>query len=200
VAEDWQAVGFDPWSAGKRPLNTQHISNLSSKASEFFQDEKDSKAVMDIMRKEVMRDEYIEIEDTAGLNAAAAEVNTYALLADDFSKIASLVRHGKFEDVLYLIDQPDWSLPIDYQNETGNTLLHISCQNGSKRLIKLCIQRGADLNLANLNGQTALHFCFGYGYAEVGNYLVSKGADDSILNKDNLTCYEGLGAHELEML
>jgi hypothetical protein len=45
-----------------------------------------------------------------------------------------------------------------------------------------------------------LHFAFGYGYTEAGEYLVKKGADDSIRNKDGLTCYEGLGGHELNLL
>ncbi len=99
-----------------------------------------------------------------------------------------------------MVNQPDWNVPVDYQNEMGNTLLHIVCQNGNKRLAKLCLRRGCDINMQNLTGQTALHFCFGYGYDELGEYLVKKGCDDSIRNADGLTCYEGLGGHELNLL
>ena len=119
---------------------------------------------------------------------------------DDFKKLCSLCRHSKFTDAEELVNQPDWTVPIDYQDEQGNTLLHIVAQNGNRRLVKLCIRRGANLNLQNLTGQTALHFAYGYGYAEVGDYLLSKGADDSIRNKDNLTCYEGLSARDLDYL
>jgi hypothetical protein len=44
----------------------------------------------------------------------------------------------------------------------------------------------------NLNGETVLHFAYAYGFDELGDYLKTKGADDSILNIDGLTCYEGL--------
>lgn len=103
-------------------------------------------------------------------------------------------------EVEQLVNQPDWNVPVDYQNDMGNTLLHVVAQNGNKRLVKLCLRRGMDLNVQNLTGQTALHFAFGYGYDEVGDYIVKKGADDSIKNKDGLTCYEGLGAAELNLL
>jgi hypothetical protein len=69
-------------------------------------------------------------------------------------------------------------VPIDFQDDQGNTLLHVVSQNGSRRMVKLCLRRGAALDLQNLTGQTALHFAYGYGYAEVGDYLVQKGADD----------------------
>jgi ankyrin repeat protein len=99
-----------------------------------------------------------------------------------------------------MVNQPDWNVPVDYQDDMGNSLLHIVCQNGNRRLVKLCMRRGADLNIRNLNGQTPLHFAFGYGYTELGEYLVQKGADDSICNKDGLTPYEGLGERELSLL
>lgn len=44
-------------------------------------------------------------------------------------------------------------MPIDYQNELGVTVLHIAAQNGNKRIAKLCLRRGADVNKQNNNGQ-----------------------------------------------
>lgn len=35
---------------------------------------------------------------------------------------------------------------------------------------------------------------------DLGDYLKSKGADDSLLNGEGLTCYEGLLAQELEAM
>jgi hypothetical protein len=118
----------------------------------------------------------------------------------DFEKLCSLCRHSKYSETEQLVSQPEWNLPMDYQDGQGNSLLHIAAQNGNKRFVKLCLRRGASMNLQNFFGQTALHFAFGYGYTEVGDYLVSKGADDSILNKDGLTCYEGLGKRSIEVL
>jgi ankyrin repeat protein len=80
------------------------------------------------------------------------------------------------------------------------TLLHVAAQNGNRRIAKLCLRRGAAVNTQTFNGQTALHYAFGYGFEALGEYLISKGADDSITNKQGLTCYEGLSADELSKM
>lgn len=48
--------------------------------------------------------------------------------------------------------------------------------------------------------QTPLHYAYGYGFESFGEYLISKGADDSITNADGLTCYEGLNEANLGQL
>jgi ankyrin repeat protein len=80
------------------------------------------------------------------------------------------------------------------------TLLHVAAQNGNRRIAKLCLRRGAAVNTQTFNGQTALHYAFGYGFEALGEYLISKGADDSITNAQGLTCYEGLSADELSKM
>ena len=46
--------------------------------------------------------------------------------------------------------------------------------------------------MIQLEGQTPLHFLFNYHYTDLGSYLISKGADDSICNHFGYSCYEGL--------
>eukprot|EP00606_Chrysophyceae_sp_TOSAG23-5_P000215 GSChrysophyteH2.ASY1.ANO1.1443.1 assembled CDS len=188
-AIDWLAISFDPWSAGKPPLSFEFIASLAAKAENLFG--KDSAGA---------HDELDKLRDTTSQAEQRALITKDQLLAADFERVCSLCRHAKFSEVETMVNQPDWNVPVDYQNDMGNTLLHVVAQNGNKRLVKLCMRRGADLNGQNLTGQTALHFAFGYGYTEVGDYLVKKGADDSIRNKDGLTCYEGLGGAELNLL
>jgi len=201
TAVDWIAIGFDPWSAGRNPLNSEFIPSLATKASKLF---KGGAAMaeeqVEEMRKKTLKDAFITVEDSEGLVKERVEVSKNQIMTEDFRKLCSLVRHAKFTDAEAMLNQADWNVPIDYQSDTGNTILHIAAQNGSKRLVKLCLRRGAFLDIQNLNGQTALHFAFGYGYNDLGEYLVSKGASDDIVNKDGLTCYEGLGSRELELL
>lgn len=202
AAADWLAVSFDPWSAGKNPLNTEFVPSLSSKADKLFAGKNaiESLEAINQMREVSLKDAYVTVVDETGLAAAKQETTKSQIIARDFAKICSLCRHGKYQEAEQFLNQPECTVPIDYQNEQGNTLLHIVCQNGNKQLVKLCLRRGANLNIQNLTGQTPLHFTYGYGYAEVGDYLISKGADDTIKNQDGLTCYEGLGGRELSLL
>jgi hypothetical protein len=201
AAADWMMINFDPWSAGKTPLSTEFIPSLMEKAEKFV-DGGPAKAqeAFEQLRQSTLAGAFVTVEDETGLAQQRADISKAEHLADDFKKICSLCRHSKFADAEQLINQPDWSVPIDYQDDQGNTLLHIVAQNGNKRMVKLCMRRGASLDIQNLTGQTALHFAYGYGYADVGDYIRDKGANDSIRNKDGLTCYEGLGAKELEYL
>lgn len=194
AAVDWLAIGFDPWSAGRSPLSVEFIATLSTKAEQLF----DEKKLLEV--KKAKEDGVISVKDTEGLTAQSLEVSKQQKLAEDFKKICSLCRHSKFSEVEDMMNHPDWNLSMQYQDDTGNTLLHIASQNGNKRMIKLCLRRGAEINAQNLNGQTPIHFAYSYGYSAVGEYLVSKGADDTILNKDGLTCYEGLSEDTIQRL
>lgn len=201
AAADWLMISFDPWSAGKNPLGTEFVPSLMAKADRLLGNVGGrSGEAIEALRQATVAGAFVHVQDEAGLAEQRAEITKAQVLAQDFKKLCSLCRHSKFSEAEQLINQPDWSVPIDYQDDQGNALVHVAAQNGSKRLVKLCLRRGASLNLQNLNGQTALHFAYGYGYSDVGDYLVSKGADDSIRNKDGLTCYEGLGARELALL
>jgi len=73
------------------------------------------------------------------------------------------------------------------RDEQGNTLLHVACQNNSKRATK-CILRadGGLLDACNAKGQTALHYCYGYKHTGLASYLESKGAATTIRNHAGL--------------
>ena len=66
----------------------------------------------------------------------------------------------------------------------------IACQNGHKKLVKMCLRSGANIDAVNRKGNTGLHYCFMYGMYSLGEYLLSKGANDTLCNDDGATCYE----------
>jgi hypothetical protein len=184
AAEDWLAIGFDPWSAGKEPLSTEFITSLTTAAATVKDDS--------IFENKEADGAFINLMDKKGLEAQAEIAAQENKMAQDFADLCSFVRHGKYREVEEKMNEPDWTLPIDYPDAVGNTLLMVACQNGNKRIAKLCLRRGAELNKQNINGQSCLHYAFGYGFESLGEYLVDKGADDSLKNADALTCYEGL--------
>jgi len=98
----------------------------------------------------------------------------------------SFARHGRIDELESLLKR---GLPVDIRDESGNTILAIACQNGNKRVVKLALRYGADINAKNQRGNTPLHFCFKYGFADsLGAYLLSKGADISFRNSDEQLC------------
>lgn len=68
------------------------------------------------------------------------------------------------------------------------------CQNVNLQMSEMLLRRGAKINHRNGGGNTALHYAMAYEpNGLLGEMLISNGADDSIENKDSLSCYDGLG-------
>jgi len=187
AAEDWLVIGFDPWSAGKNPLSTEFIEDLEA---EIKGPDGDDGA----------GGKKPKLADLSGLDEIREVQSQQNKDETDIQKMETWVRHGKYTEIENMLDSPEWTLPIDHKDIHGNTVFSIACQNGNKRLAKLFLRRGADINSTNLAGQTSLHYCFAYGFEDLAEYLIEKGADDSITNADNLTCYEGLSAEAVDTL
>lgn len=79
-----------------------------------------------------------------------------------------------------------------YVDSFGNTLFHVACQNGNKRIAKLAIKYGGNMDAQNGKGNTGLHFLFAYGYPEVAEYFAEKGASEHIVNEAGKTAREGI--------
>ena len=62
----------------------------------------------------------------------------------------------------------------------------------NKKIVKALLRRGANIHVQNQQGNSVLHYCYEYNHVQLAEYLQGKGADDSLLNKNGQTCYEGL--------
>ena len=106
---------------------------------------------------------------------------------EDYEVIFSYARHNRRAELKQLLDEE--GVDPEMRDWAGNTILIIACQNGLKNMLKAILQRGGIMDTANDKGNTGLHFASAYGYAEtLGEYLISKGADDTIRNHKGLTC------------
>lgn len=106
--------------------------------------------------------------------------------------VFSQARNGRVKRVE---DSLNAEFPVDSQDDKGNTLLLLGAQNVNKKLLELCLNRGANINHQNTSGNTALHFAMAYdAEGTLGEFLIQKGADDSIENAEGLTPYDGIGA------
>ncbi|TMW55042.1 hypothetical protein Poli38472_013804 [Pythium oligandrum] len=189
--DEWLSVGYSPWNAGRAVFGRQFISNLMHRP-ELIAQQKAGGAVAGSSAS----------PSTAAVATVEKKENVTQAVkeAQQLDTVFSLCRHGKYDELEKMITSPDWTLSIDAKDVMGNTLLSIACQNNNKRIAKLCLRRAADINTQNLNGQTVLHYCHEYGFHDLMEYLMDKGARDDILNADGLTCYEGLSKEAVDAI
>ncbi|OQS05077.1 hypothetical protein THRCLA_02743, partial [Thraustotheca clavata] len=125
AADEWLVVGYDPWVAGKELFNLEFVKNLKVE---------DEEPPVQLMAGTA----YIDKESHAARQEIVSQAAKEAM---ELEHIMSLARHGKYAEVENLLNQPDWSLPIDAKDSAGNTLLSIACQNNNKRIAKLCLRK-----------------------------------------------------------
>lgn len=136
--------------------------------------------------------------------AIAVTTSTRSDMESLFTNAMLLVRSSPidYEALENLLDTfDDRAFDINHRDKYGNTLLLLACQQGgiSKRISKLLLRRGADINAQNYMGNTALHYLMTYNQSPaLAEYMIQRGADDSLLNYDGLTCYEGLSKEDVD--
>ncbi len=96
---------------------------------------------------------------------------------------------------LYEKSASDEPFHVNKSDEHGNTLLHIAAQNGNLRIAKLLIDKGANPNHQNNQGQTPGHFAVAYQFYEFASWLFDEdggNGNDLITNIWGLGPYDGL--------
>lgn len=93
------------------------------------------------------------------------------------------------EFILYFLDacqKNNIPLPINAQNNDGNTFLHLLTTRNwfDNSLVQKAIDLGADVHISNNEGNTPLHFAVAMGNEEHISMLVQKGASINVQNRD----------------
>ena len=136
-------------------------------------------------RMEVAKKEEVMKEDKAVKRRVEEDV-------PDTMTVFSQVRHGRLKRVEESIRL---GFNINTEEEKGNTILMCAVQNNHRKMLDLILNRGGTINHRNTSGNTALHYALAYDTSgEIAEFLIEKGADDTIENNDGLTCYDGLGS------
>jgi ankyrin repeat protein len=64
----------------------------------------------------------------------------------------------------------------------GESLLHVAAKNGHLSMVKLLLERSANVNIQDESGNTALHYAASAGKKDIVKYLLEQGADASVVN------------------
>ena len=109
-----------------------------------------------------------------------------------------------FEQLLNFIDKSQTELffsqfinlrftDVNYQEKyTGDTLLIRATKTYNIYIITFLLEKGSNINIQNLELNTALHYAFMYNRVDLISLLISNGADENILNKKGYTPWECL--------
>ena len=79
---------------------------------------------------------------------------------------------------------------IDSRDSSNNTLLLIASKTGSLEIVQLLLNKGANPNSINDQGDSALHFALAFGNHEVADKLITYGADQTIKNNMRKTPWD----------
>ena len=114
--------------------------------------------------------------------------------------IFSAIRNGRVSEVQDILVRDIDRFDVETRDSFGNTVLIVAAQNNRKRVTKMCVKAGVQLDARNKQGNTALHYCYGYGYFELGEYLINKGADANATNAAGETAFDGLSPEQKRSL
>jgi len=92
------------------------------------------------------------------------------------TKDIKIIEAVKNNDLEY-IEQNITSTNINTRDQTASTLLIIAAQKGYFDIVQHLVTKGANLDLMNSVGQTALHLAVYFGHEKIAEFLVKSGAD-----------------------
>jgi len=85
-----------------------------------------------------------------------------------------LAREGRAEELAEFVER---GLPVDVQDEEGNSLLMLAAYRGRVGTVRRLIALGADVDLRNARGQSPIAGALFKGEDEVVGLLLNAGAD-----------------------
>ena len=89
---------------------------------------------------------------------------------------------------------------LDWQDNFGETALHLCARWNSPEIARMLIDAGADVNIQRNDGSTALHVCAKENLLEIARMLIDARTDKTIHNNDGELPYELADTQELKEL
>ena len=94
---------------------------------------------------------------------------------------------GKLDDVKKFVEEGADVNYVCEQQCAGWTPVMIAAANNHPEVVRYLISKGADVNIANRMGRTALHYSTNYEFIDIIKMLLEAGANPNATSQDNTT-------------
>jgi ankyrin repeat protein len=102
--------------------------------------------------------------------------------AYSFDQLITAIQKNNIDLIRTLINNDNVNL-----HKNGTTPLHHASSIGNTEVVKLLIEKGADINVKNNFGSTPLHYASNEGNTEVVKLLIDNGADINVKDRADTT-------------
>lgn len=97
----------------------------------------------------------------------------------------AVLEAGRVEHMQWMLDIFGDNLATQDLDGNGTRPVHVAAQKGSKAMLELLSQRGADLSVTDKDGYAPLDYALRCSAEEAVNYLRSKGLNPALINANN---------------
>lgn len=118
---------------------------------------------------------------------STADGATSNVSLDDSSALCKAAEMGQIHIVKELLNQRGIDIDFRDPKRKDRTALHWSCKNGHFEVVKVLIERGASIEVADIKGKTPLFQAASADYLDVVQYLEAKGSDINTITNDGRT-------------
>jgi ankyrin repeat protein len=113
---------------------------------------------------------------------AMAVAQGMGMNASEGESFLSAVKEGDANKAIELANQPG-SRVANYRGYKGDTALHIVTRKRELDWVGFLLNKGADPNIGDANGDTPLIISAGIGFEEAAAYMLAKGAKVDAINR-----------------
>lgn len=147
---------------------------------------------MDFELKRKLENEFLVAINSNDLLKVAEIINRIDINFFSFVGLTPLnyaIRDSNIEMALFIIKNCNDDV-IHFKNKFLNTYLHNAVEVEEIEIVKLLVERGADVNSKNAKGMTPLYYSILLRNFEITKYLLSHGADPYIPTNEGKTPYD----------